>query len=144
MKKHKFKGIEYKSTGEYEIAKFLTSLDIEFEYEFPIAIVDSKKPKLWYPDFYLKEYQVVIEYFGMYNYNKVYKNNAEHKKEVYKQCGIQFVAIYHISKNWQEYLLKTILTHQEMKAKKMTSILEKFEKKNKGFAKKFKWDFWNR
>jgi hypothetical protein len=128
----KFKGIEYKSKGEYEIAKLLHKLGFEFEYEFPIAIVDDKKPKLWYPDFYLKEYQVVVEYFGMYAHNTNYANNADHKKEVYKDCGIQFVSIYHINKKWEEYLLKSILAHQEMKAKKMKHVLENYNKSDGG------------
>lgn len=134
----KYKGISYQSKGEYEIAKFLTSLEIEFEYEYPIAITDYDKTKIWYPDFYLKEYQVVVEYFGMYNHNEQYKVAADHKKEVFKNCGIQFVPIYHTNKAWDEYLLKSILMHQEMKAKKMNKILDKFTKKNKSLASKFK------
>ena len=139
-----FKKIDYKSKGEYQIAKFLDSLGIEFEYEFPIAVVDSDKTKVWYPDFYLKEYQVVVEYFGMYNYNEQYKDATEHKKGVFKACGIQFVPIYHTNKNWEEYLLKSILTHQEIKAKKMKGILDKYKDKDKKLAnfKKFYGRFW--
>lgn len=137
IKKHKHNGIQYKSTGEYEIAKFLSSLEIEFEYEFPIAITDEDKTKIWYPDFYLKEYQVVVEYFGMYNHNENYKDMADHKKNVFKNCGIQFVPIYHINKNWQEYLLKSILSHQEMKAKKMKKLFDTYTKKDKNKGKIF-------
>ena len=57
----KFQGITYKSTGEFEIAKLLGKLDVNFEYEFPIAVVDGGKTKIWYPDFYLKEYQIVFK-----------------------------------------------------------------------------------
>ena len=142
----KLKNIEYKSKGEYEIAKLLDSLGIEFEYEFPIAVVEEDgKAKLWYPDFYLKEYQVVVEYFGMYEHNKTYKNNAEHKKEVFKSCGIQFVPIYHIKKDWEEYLLKSIMMHQEMKAKKIKKLLEKYTSKDVSkspFFKKFYEKIW--
>jgi len=133
-----FKKTQYKSKGEHEIAKFLDSLKIEFEYEFPIAVIDHEKPKLWYPDFYLKEYQVVVEYFGMYNYNEGYKDAADHKKKVFQKCGIQFVPIYHITKNWQEYLLKTVLAHQEMKVKKINEVVENFKPKDKKFIKRLK------
>lgn len=138
MTKHKYKKVEYKSKGEYEIAKFLDKHNIEFEYEFPIAVIDQDKPKLWYPDFYLKEYQVVVEYFGMYNYNEGYKEAADHKKAVFQKCGIQFVPIYHITKNWKEYLLKTILTHQEIKVKKINSVMDKFKPEDPKFVKRLK------
>ena len=133
----------YKSKGESEIAKLLKSLDIEFEYEFPIAVVDNdNKTKIWYPDFYLKEYQIVIEYFGMYEHNKQYRENTEYKKGVYKNCGIQFLPVYHIRKNWQEYILKTILAHQEMKTDKINKILAKYNKKTKSIVNRIKWRFW--
>ncbi len=133
MKTYKFKGIEYPSKGELEIAKFLTEMEIEFEHEFPIALYDYDKVKIWYPDFYLKEYQVVIEYFGMYNHNEAYRESAEHKKEVFKKCGIQFLPIYHLNKNWKEYTLKTIFSHLEQKTRMMNkNIKELEEKKQKG------------
>lgn len=138
MKKYRFKGNNYLSRGEIEIAKFLDSLKVEFEYEFPIAVVDYDKPKIWYPDFYLKEYQVVVEYFGRYNHDDGYKGAADHKKQVFKDCGIQFVPIYHLKNNWQEYLLNAILTHQETKVKKMNAVMSKFNTKHAGFIKRMK------
>lgn len=134
----KYKGISYKSKGEYEIAKFMDDFDLDFEYEFPIAVIDEDKTKIWYPDFYLKEYQVVVEYFGMYNHNEGYREAVEHKKKVFQECGVQFVPIYHINKNWEEYLIKAILMHQEMKAKKINKVLDKYSQKNKSFISKIK------
>lgn len=139
----KLKGINYKSKGEYEVANFLHTFDIDFEYEFPISVIDEGKTKIWYPDFYLKEYQVVVEYFGMYNHNEGYREAVEHKKQVFQDCGIQFVPIYHINKNWEEYLIKAILTHQEMKAKKINKVLDKYTHKNKSFVNKIK-TFWKK
>lgn len=138
MNKLKYKGIEYQSTGEVEIAKFLDKMEIAFEYEFPIAVVENNKTKIWYPDFYLKEYQMVIEYFGMYAHNKHYRDNAEFKKDVYKDCGIQFVPLYKLNQNWEEYLLKTILGFIDYKSKIMTKKLEKLRnsKKVKSFIAK--------
>ena len=120
MIKHRFKGTTYKSTGEEEIAKFLTKMGIVFEYEFPIAVVDDDdKTKIWYPDFYLKEYQIVIEYFGMYAHNEGYRLNAEFKKKTFKNCGVQFVPIYKLNEGWEEYLLNTISTFLNYKQKAM-------------------------
>ncbi len=140
--KFNFKKQKYKSRGEFEIAKFLDKFKIEFEYEFPIAIVEGDKTKIWYPDFYLKEYQIVIEYFGMYNHNKVYKNNANFKKKTFQNCGIQFIPVYELRDKWEEYILKSMRMHQEMKVKKLYNIIEKFnlkkESKLKIFLKKIK------
>lgn len=133
-KVYHYKGTKYHSKGEYEIAKFLHEMDIEFEYEFPIAVVDQGKVKVWYPDFYLKEYQIVIEYFGMYNHNESYRESTEHKKTVFKDCGIQFLPIYELQKNWKEYTIKTILNHLEYKTYMMSQKLDKFEKGNKKFT----------
>jgi len=127
-KPYRFKGTKYQSKGEYEIAKFLNEMNIDFEYEFPIAVVDQNKAKIWYPDFYLKEYQIVIEYFGMYNHNEGYKDVTEHKKDIYKACGIQFLPIYELNTNWKEYVLRSILSHLEHKKDKMNKIVDRFYK----------------
>jgi hypothetical protein len=128
-----YKGTEFNSKGEYEIAQFLKEMNIEFEFEFPIAVMDDGKVKVWYPDFYLKEYQIVIEYFGMYEHNQGYRDATEHKKEIYKSCGVQFLPIYQLKGRWQEYTLTTILSHLEYKHEKMQKNVEKLKKGNSKF-----------
>jgi len=130
-----FKGVLYKSTGELEIAKFLDKYEIDFEYESPIAVSESNKIKIWYPDFYLKEYQIVLEYFGMYNHNKAYKLNANFKKKTFQNCGIQFIPVYELRNKWEDYILKSMKMHQEMKLKKLYEVIEEF---NKPKTNKFK------
>ena len=145
FREYPLKGINYKSKGELEIAKFLTAQEINFEYEFPIAVKDEDKTKLWYPDFYLTDYQIVIEYFGMYIHDQNYKKSADHKKGIYKQCGIFFVPMYHFNKDWKNYILDSILSHLEGRVDAMKNIIEVYEKTTKkkyGFFEKLK--FWNR
>jgi len=146
--KYKFKKENYKSKGEYEIAKFLNKYNIEFEYEFPITVVENGKTKIWYPDFYLKEYQTVIEYFGMYNYNETYKLNANFKKKTFQDCGIQFIAVYELRDKWEDYILKSMKMHQEIKLKKLYKIIENFnigkESKLKIILKKIKFFEFNK
>lgn len=127
MGKFKYKGSKFQSQGEYEIAKFLDEMDIEYEYEFPIAVVDDGKTKIWYPDFYLTKFQIVVDYFGMYNYNESYRQSVEHKKKIFQECGIQFVPIYELNKGWREYLLKSIHHHLKAKSTKMNKILNQFD-----------------
>jgi len=61
---------------------------IAYQYEHPMAVVDHVKTRIWYPDFHLPEYGMIIEYFGV-NGNSSYDEQARHKIDVYKQNGIE-------------------------------------------------------
>jgi len=77
----------YRSWGEEQIARLLERSGITYQYEYPLAILDRGHVRLYYPDFRLPEYGLVIEYFGV-NGNSNYDEQAQHKIEVYKQAGI--------------------------------------------------------
>jgi hypothetical protein len=53
-------------------------------------VVDRGRTRIWYPDFYLPEYGMIIEYFGM-NDDPGYRKRAEHKMQVYRESGIEGV-----------------------------------------------------
>ena len=55
----------YKSNGERKIADYLIECGFAFSYERPVALLDGEKTKIWYPDFYLDDYHILIEYLGM-------------------------------------------------------------------------------
>jgi hypothetical protein len=94
----------FKSKGEKKIAEFLNDIGIKYEYEFPIAIRENDgKIRIWYPDFYLTEFQIVIEFFGMMN-NENYKKGTEYKQKIYFKCGIDLISIYSLDKNWKNWL----------------------------------------
>lgn len=88
-KRIKERGISpsYKSWGEKQIARLLDRSRITYQYEYPIAVVDKGKTRLYYPDFRLPEYGLIIEYFGV-NGNPDYDERKRHKIEVYKKMGI--------------------------------------------------------
>jgi hypothetical protein len=81
---------DYKSKAEVQIARLLDREGIAYRYEHPLAIVDRGKTRIWYPDFYLPEYGMIVEYFGM-NDDPGYRKRTEHKMEVYRQSGIEGV-----------------------------------------------------
>ena len=54
-----------KSWGEIQISRFLRRNDVGYYYEHPMAVIDDGGTRIWYPDFYLYEYGMIIEYFGM-------------------------------------------------------------------------------
>ena len=80
----------YKSKAEIQIARLLDREGIAFWYEHPLAVVDHGKTKVWYSDFTLSEYGMIIEYFGM-NGDPGYRKRSEHKTEVYRENGIEGV-----------------------------------------------------
>ena len=78
----------YKSKGEEQIARLLDREGLAYNYEQPIALIDRGKTRIWYADFWLRDFGLVIEYFGI-NGKKDYDEQAKHKMEVYKQNGIE-------------------------------------------------------
>jgi hypothetical protein len=77
----------YKSWGETQIARLLDKNQIVYQYEYPLAVIDRGKTRLNYPDFRLKDFGIIIEYFGV-NGNSNYDEQARHKIQVYKEEGI--------------------------------------------------------
>jgi hypothetical protein len=80
----------YKSKAEIQIARLLDREDITFQYEHPLAVVDRGQTKIWYPDFSLCDYGMIMEYFGM-NGDGAYRKRAEHKLRVYRENRIEGV-----------------------------------------------------
>jgi hypothetical protein len=80
----------YKSKAEIQIARLLDRERIAFRYEHPLAVIDRSKTKIWYPDFSLSNYGMIIEHFGM-NDDPGYRKRSEHKMEVYRENGIEGV-----------------------------------------------------
>ena len=76
----------YKSWGEEQIARLLDRNRIAYQYEYPIAVVDKGKTRLYYPDFRLPEYGLIIEYFGV-NGDSAYDRQKKHKIEAYRKDG---------------------------------------------------------
>jgi DNA helicase-4 len=119
-----------KSKGEIAIANVLKKYNIEYEYEHPMLIKEKKKNdaeklRIWYPDFWLPQYNIIIEYFGMMS-NSTYKKGKEDKIKAYKSLNIDCIPVYPatIKKDLKAYLL--IKIKQTLNAK-----VRHFENKGK-------------
>ncbi len=66
------KGESVKSYGEMDIANYLSQYGIAYEYEHKYEI-DTRTAEYsqYYPDFYLPEYKLYIEYFGIDEHGEV-------------------------------------------------------------------------
>jgi hypothetical protein len=84
---------EYKSDGERRIGTYLQDRGINFTYERPVVVVDSGKQRVWYPDFSLDDYHILIEYFGM-NGNEKNARLNEYKLRTYRENKYDVIEIY--------------------------------------------------
>ena len=119
----------YKSKGERAIAEVLTKYNIDFVYEYPLLIKeekknDSEKLRIWYPDFWLPKYSIVIEYFGMNNPD--YNQGKKEKLEAYRKLDIDYISVTPnaIQGKLKDYLLIKIKTL-------INNKLRHFENRNK-------------
>jgi hypothetical protein len=106
--------MNYKSAGEKAIAEVLTKYNIDFVYEHPILVKenkegDSEKLRIWYPDFWLPKYSIIIEYFGMVG-NKEYDKGKKAKLEAYKKPDLDCISVKPstVKKDLKAYLLISI------------------------------------
>lgn len=122
---------ELKSAGERRIAGFFRQHAIRYIYEHGVFISDEEKTKIWYPDFFLPEYAVYIEYYGMAG-NADYDKGIKKKTEVYASIGIDVIPIFPDTFNgeWRAYIIKQIV---EILKRRMNDI-EKNPQLNKYIA----------
>jgi len=80
-------GIFVRSKGEQEIANFLFEQKIHFDYE-PKLKMGSK---VIHPDFYLKDKDIYIEFFGMNTPR--YRISTWWKKREYRKNGLKLIPL---------------------------------------------------
>jgi hypothetical protein len=100
----------YKSEGERRIAGFFEAVGIPFEYEKPVAVVDAGKTKIWYPDFTLTDYgMILVEYFGV-NGSEDYERRTRQKMRVYEANRLAVIPIYpqDFKRDWKGQLTSNI------------------------------------
>jgi hypothetical protein len=118
-----------KSKGERAIAEILEKYNVNFVYEHPLLIKekkenDTEKLRIWYPDFWLPQYSIVIEYFGMNT--REYLKGKEAKMDAYKKLDIDCIPVYPktLGKDLKSYLLINI-------KKLINEKVRHFENRNK-------------
>lgn len=86
-----------KSGGERMIADYFHKHGIEYEYEKPAK--DSSNRRISKPDFYLPQYDVYIEYWGMVNTEghrkrQQYIKGMHWKMARYHENGLKLISVY--------------------------------------------------
>lgn len=81
-------GTAVQSMGEKRIAEFLECERIEYIYDERFRIAGDALVR---PDFYLPEFDLYIEYFGMDT--PEYRENMEKKRKLYQRAGKKLVSV---------------------------------------------------
>lgn len=124
-----------KSYGEMDIANFLCQNGVRYIYEEPY-VIDTRTSEYgqYKPDFYLPDYQIYIEYFGINKRGEVpewfsgkngisaaasYKEGMQWKRKIHKENGTVLVESYSYEK-----FDGTLLRNLEDKLKEQGVIFE--------------------
>lgn len=82
-------GTLVQSDGERRIAEWLTAHNITYRYDDRLRIIEGRQVR---PDFYLPEYDVYIEYWGMDTVD--YRIGMLMKKQQYQHAGKRLISVY--------------------------------------------------
>ena len=102
LKTHESTGLKYRGTYEKHFLDYCFENNIEVEniksikYEF-----DGKKNKIYYPDFYLREKNLIIEIKSTYIYKRELNKNLAKQKSCIDQ---DYSFIFIIDKKYDEFL----------------------------------------
>lgn len=104
------KGHYVRSKGEQTIADILHERGIKYLYEPPLRIGKYT----FHPDFYLSQYDIYIEYLGLWS-DEDYRRKNRWKRRMYTRNRIRMIAVYPYHLRWSEqklvnWLIKKIKT----------------------------------
>ncbi len=112
------KGEKVKSLGECLIANCLFKLGIEYRYEAKYKYsTRSRDHRQYQPDFYLPEYEIYIEHFGIdkngntppYVNRGKYHRDMNWKREIHKKYGTHLIETYYYEQT-EDSLLSSLKT----------------------------------
>jgi len=99
-------GTLVQSKGERRIAEWLAGHGVAYRYDERFRIIDGYAIR---PDFYLPEYDVYIEYWGMDTAD--YKIGMLKKQKLYQETGKKLVSVHFHEKDRLEAILAEKLAH---------------------------------
>lgn len=82
-------GVMVRNRGECAIANLLDDNKIRFYYEKPIIL----EGYILHPDFYLPDYDLIIEYLGLYESSSDYRDDWVWKENLYKKHNKKYITI---------------------------------------------------
>jgi hypothetical protein len=106
------KGEHVRSYGEKTVADYFFKSNIRYEYEQPAW--STRGRRISRPDFYLPDFDVYVEYWGMADVEEStkreeYVRSMKWKMAKYHQNGIKFVSLYRENLNNIDWIFKAKL-----------------------------------
>lgn len=103
------RGEKVRSYGEKLVADYFFKSNIRYEYEEPAW--SRRGRRISRPDFYLPDFDVYVEYWGMADVDDTdkkeqYIKSMKWKMAKYRQNGIKFVSIYRDNLNDLDWIFK--------------------------------------
>ncbi|MDG7016124.1 MAG: hypothetical protein JRM82_01980 [Nitrososphaerota archaeon] len=86
------RGEVVRSRSEKFIADWLFLRGIRYAYEQPVF--DPRGRRVGVPDFYLSDYGVYVEYWGLVGADRGYERQMARKMERYLRSGVRVVSLY--------------------------------------------------
>ena len=86
------RGEVVRSRSEKVIADWLFRRGIRYDYERPVF--DSRGHRVGVPDFYLPDFGVYVEYWGLVGADRGYEKRMARKIERYLRNGVRVVSLY--------------------------------------------------
>jgi len=108
---------ESMTPAEKEVADFLKSKSIWWEYEQPLFVSDDKfRPRLWTPDFFLPDLGVYVEVCGSP------KNDYSFRRKIYKMEETVVIFVETFKETWKFFLTKRLQEIHEKRSKIMKRV----------------------
>jgi hypothetical protein len=92
---------EKMTNAEREVAGLLKELGIKWSYEHPVFVWDeSKRPRVWAPDFYLVHFGIYVEVCGSEDFD------YEYRRKIFDKNGFRviFLHLYKEKAKWTFHL----------------------------------------
>ncbi len=86
-------GEQVKSKSEMTVANCLRQLGLEYEYEKPVDVWARGKAYTLLPDFYLPQFDIYIEFWGLASQEE-YRKKMAWKKKMYRRRNIIVIHLY--------------------------------------------------
>ena len=105
---------------EYEVAKLLKKLGIKWTYEQSVFVWDeNKRPRVWAPDFYLKNFGIYIEVCGSEKFD------YEYRRKIFDRNGhrVIFLHLYKESSKWKNHLISYLRLFTYSRNQKLVKII---------------------
>lgn len=105
--------------SEREVADLLKEMGIKWSYEHPVFVWDeNKRPRVWAPDFYLRQFGIYVEVCGSEDFN------YEYRRKILDKNGIRviFLHLYKDQIKWRYHLRNYLERFVYNRYKKLNEI----------------------